>query len=73
MSLTVSNDGIILKFRSVNCLSISRPLKQQSKVAVRCRSQEYLIGNVSATYYHESMIEKEIPLFFVFEISFYLS
>ena len=45
ISLTASKNGIILKFRSVNCLSTSRPLKQLSKVSVRCCSQEYLFGN----------------------------
>ena len=34
-----------MKFRSVNCLSISRTLKQLSKVSVPYRSQEYLFGH----------------------------
>ena len=34
ISLAASKDGIILKFTSVNCLSIIRPLKQLSKVSV---------------------------------------
>ena len=33
ISLAASKDGIILKIRSVNCLSIIRPLKQLSKVS----------------------------------------
>ena len=49
--MEASKYGIILKFRSVNCLSINRSLKQLSKVFVRCRSQEYLFGNFSANYY----------------------
>ena len=34
------------KFRSVNRLSISRPLKQLSRVSVGWRSQEYLFRKV---------------------------
>ena len=55
--LTVSKDGIILtnsshlKFRSVNCLRISRPFKQLSKVFVRCCSQGCLFGKFPANYY----------------------
>ena len=57
ISLTESKNGIILisyfhlKFRSVNCLSISRPLKQSSKVSVQCCTQEYLFGKCSENYY----------------------
>ena len=55
--LTESKNGIILisyfhlKFRSVNCLSISRQLKQSSKVSVQCCTQEYLFGKFSENYY----------------------
>ena len=53
--LTASNYGNVinnlhLEFRSVNCLTISRPLKL-SKVSVQCCSQEYLFGEFSANYY----------------------
>ena len=34
-----------------------RPLKQLSKVTVRCRSEEYLFGNFSANYYQGSVAE----------------
>ena len=49
ISLTVSKYGIIfinlfhLKFRLVNCLSISWPLEQLSEVSVRWCSQGYLL------------------------------
>ena len=55
--LTARKDGIILtnsfhlKFKSFNCLRISRPLTQLSKVFIRCSSQEYLFGKFSASYY----------------------
>ena len=51
VSLIASKDGIILKFMSVNCLSISRSLKKLSKESVRYRSHEYLFRNYSVNYY----------------------
>ena len=50
-------DGTVLKFRSVNCLSISQLLKQPSKVSVWCCSQEYLFRNFSVNYYQKSLAE----------------
>ena len=35
-----------MKFRSVNCLNISRPLKELSKVSVRWRCRKYIFGKV---------------------------
>ena len=49
--MTASKDGIILKFRLVNCLCISPLLKQLSNASVQSRSQEYLFGNFSANYH----------------------
>ena len=55
--LTVSKEGIILidslhlSLRSINCLNISRPLKQLLKVSVQWRSQKHLLGKFSANYY----------------------
>ena len=43
ISPTASKDGIILKFRPVNCLSISRPLKQQSKVTAVSLSRIFVV------------------------------
>ena len=49
--MEICKDGIILinyfhlKFKSVNYLNISRPLKQLSKVSVRCRSQKQFMEN----------------------------
>ena len=52
ISLTASKDGIIfMKFRSVNCLKVIRPLKQLSKVSVRYHSQEYLLRKFSTNYF----------------------
>ena len=34
---------------TINCPSVSLPLKQRSKISVRCRSQEYFFGKYSAT------------------------
>ena len=48
--MTASKDEIVLinnphlKFRLVNYLGISQPLKQLLNVSVLCHSQEYLFG-----------------------------
>ena len=41
--LAASKNKIVLKFRLVNCRSISRPLKQLSKVSVQSRSQKIFV------------------------------
>ena len=57
ISLIASKDDIILikllymKFKSVNCLSADRSLKQLSKGSVWWLSYEYLSGKVSSNYY----------------------
>ena len=60
--LIASKDGIIwhhfhLQFRSLNYLSISRPLKQLSKISLRWCSQEHLFVKVSANYYQILAVE----------------
>ena len=56
----VSKDGIIfinfldLKFRALNCLSISQPLKQLSDLFVQWSSQKHLFGKFSANYYQNT-------------------
>ena len=51
ISLKANKDGTILKFRSVNCLRISRSSTHISKASVRCRSQKYLFGKFSVKFY----------------------
>ena len=43
ISLEANKDGIILKFRSVNCLTIIRPLKQLSKVSTVLLSRIFVL------------------------------
>ena len=74
ISLTTSKDGILLKFRSVNCLSISGTLKQQSKVSVPCLSQEYLLQKFSVNYYQRIWISRQklyLVKFHAFSILFF--
>ena len=55
--MTVSKDCIILnnslhlKFRALNCVSISQPLKRLSELFVQWSSQKHLFGKFSANYY----------------------
>ena len=76
ISLAASKDGIIfinylhLKFRSVNCISISRPLKQPSKVSVWCCSQEYLFRKFStillSKHHWQTFFEVKFHAFSIF-------
>ena len=47
----VNIKSLHLKFRSANCLSMSKSLKQLVKVSLRLRSQKYLFGKVSVNCY----------------------
>ena len=72
ISLTASKDGIILisschlKFRSFNCLSICRPLKQLSKKNVRWCSQEHLFAKIPAKYLRWSLLLEMFNAFSIF-------
>ena len=73
--LTAVKGGIILivsshlKFRFVNCLRISRPLKQLSKASVWLLSQEYFFktfsANISSKHFHHlwQRVFSKIPCF----------
>ena len=68
----VSKDGIIfinfldLKFRALNCLSISQPLKQLSDLFVQWSSQKHLFGKFSEIIIKTSVVEfilSKVPYF----------
>ena len=55
---------------TINCPSVSLPLKQLSKISVRCRSQEYFFGKYSATI-EISVVESFRVKFHAFSIFFW--